>query len=112
MRLGRHAVVIGGSMAGLLAARVLADHFDQVTVLERDAYPADPGPRKGVPQARHLHVLLMRGQVALEDFFPGLRQELIAHGASLIDAARDLNWLTPAGWGPRFESGLTYIACS
>jgi phytoene dehydrogenase-like protein len=33
-RLGAHAVVIGGSMAGLLAARVLADHFDRVTILE------------------------------------------------------------------------------
>src|SRR5262249_49154621 len=57
-----HAVVIGGSMAGLLAARVLARHFECVTVLERDHFPAAPAPRKGTPQARHAHVLLGRGQ--------------------------------------------------
>ena len=57
-----HAVVVGGSMAGLLAARVLAAHFDRVTIVERDALPATPTFRKGVPQARHVHVLLGRGQ--------------------------------------------------
>src|SRR4051812_18541697 len=98
-----HAVVIGGSLAGLLAARVLADSFDRVTVLERDRYPADPGPRKGLPQARHLHVLLARGQCVIERLFPGFRDEVVAHGATLIDAAGDLAWLTPAGWGPRFD---------
>src|SRR4029077_19797333 len=69
---GRHAVVIGGSMAGLLAARVLAEHFDRVTVLERDRYPEGPAPRKGTPQARHAHVLLGRGQLILQDLFPGI----------------------------------------
>src|SRR3954471_11017692 len=109
---GRHAAVIGGSLAGLLAARVLANHYDTVTVLERDRYPAEPGPRKGVPQARHLHVLLARGQRVFEGYFPGIRQEMLGHGATLIDAARDLAWLTPAGWGPRFDCGLNYVACS
>ncbi len=109
---GEHAVVIGGSLAGLLAARVLADHFARVTVLERDRYPAEPGPRKGVPQARHLHVLLLRGQRVMERLFPGLVNDMTARGATPIDATRDLAWLTPAGWGPRFDSGLQYIACS
>jgi 2-polyprenyl-6-methoxyphenol hydroxylase-like FAD-dependent oxidoreductase len=112
MRRGEHAAVIGGSLAGLLAARVLSDHFDRVTVLERDRYPAEPGPRKGVPQARHLHVLLVRGQTILERLFPGIRDDLIARGVSLIDAARDLAWLTPVGSGPRFDCGLRYVACS
>jgi 2-polyprenyl-6-methoxyphenol hydroxylase-like FAD-dependent oxidoreductase len=106
------AVVIGGSMAGLLAARVLADRFERVTILERDHYPAEPGPRKGVPQARHLHVLLARGQTVLERLFPGIRTDLISRGAALIDAARDLAWLTPAGWGPRVDCQLCYVACS
>lgn len=111
-RLGEQAVVLGGSLAGLLTARVLTEHFRRVILLERDRYPAEPGPRKGVPQARHLHVLLARGQLVLERLFPGIRDQLVARGASLIDAARDLAWLTPAGWGPRFECGLSYIACS
>src|SRR5690348_8426357 len=50
------AIVIGGSMAGLLVARVLADVFERVTIVERDRFPAGPEPRKGLPQARHIHV--------------------------------------------------------
>src|SRR5947209_18026327 len=55
---GQHAVVIGASMAGLLASRVLSEHFKQVTVIERDRLPQEVQPRKGVPQGRHVHVLL------------------------------------------------------
>lgn len=108
-RSGSHAVVIGGSMAGLLAGRVLADHFDRVTIIERDRYPEGPEPRQGVPQARHLHVLLMRGRMIMERLFPGVSDELLAAGAQLIDPAADLAWLTPAGWGFRFQSGLQML---
>src|SRR5439155_4482176 len=108
----QNALVIGGSLAGLLAARVLLDHFERVTILERDRYPSELGPRKGVPQSRHLHVLLARGQLVLERLFPGMQAEMLAGGATLIDATRDLAWLTPAGWGPRFEGGFNYVACS
>ena len=54
----RHAVVVGGGLAGMLAARVLSDHFDSVTLLERDRFPETPAGRKGLPQGRHAHVLL------------------------------------------------------
>jgi len=80
-----HAVVVGASMARLLAARVLADHFARVTVVERDRPPADPSPRGGVPQGRHVHVLLMRGKQLLEGFFPGLDTELAEAGAPRMD---------------------------
>ena len=63
---GSHALVVGGGMAGLLAARVLAEHFDRVTIVERDRLPAGPEPRGGVPQARHVHGMLMRGRLILE----------------------------------------------
>jgi len=59
---GNHAIVIGASIAGLLAARVLADHFDRITIIDRDQLPQEPEFRAGVPQARHIHVLLVRGQ--------------------------------------------------
>jgi 2-polyprenyl-6-methoxyphenol hydroxylase-like FAD-dependent oxidoreductase len=107
-----HALVIGGSVAGLLAARVLADHFDRVTVVERDHYPAGPEPRKGVPQARHVHILLLRGQQILEQLFPGLEAELAEAGAPAVDWAADCPTLTPAGWGPRFASDLIVRTCS
>jgi len=106
---GQHAVVIGGSMAGMLAARVLSDHFAQVTLLERDVYPETPGPRKGLPQAHHLHILLMRGQLALEHFFPGLVAELEQAGMHRLDHGCDIPVLTPAGWGVSFRSGVTMV---
>jgi flavin-dependent dehydrogenase len=105
-----HAVVLGSSMAGLLAARVLADHFERVTLVERDHLPDTPEYRVGVPQARHAHVLLTRGQVILEELFPGIRRQLVDAGGVEFDAARDLAWLTPAGWGARFTSGLIAVA--
>jgi 2-polyprenyl-6-methoxyphenol hydroxylase-like FAD-dependent oxidoreductase len=109
---GRHAVVIGGSMAGMLAARVLTDHFERVTVLERDLLPETPAPRKGLPQARHLHILLTRGQMAFERLFPGLIEEMVAAGVPRLDAGCDFRWLMPSGWGVPFRSGITILTGS
>ncbi|HWS85365.1 MAG TPA: hypothetical protein VN282_00100 [Pyrinomonadaceae bacterium] len=106
---GGHAVVLGGSLAGLLAARVLAAHFARVTVVERDAYPSDTSVRKGVPQASHVHALMRRGQQVIEELFPGLLDELVADGAHWVDTAGEVAWLTPAGWGTRFPSDLKVI---
>ncbi|HXQ70969.1 MAG TPA: hypothetical protein VN844_10805, partial [Pyrinomonadaceae bacterium] len=107
---GRHAVVLGGSLAGLLAAHVLADHFDRVTLIERDAYTDTPEVRKGIPQANHVHGLLLRGRQVLEEFFPGLQDEMIAAGVPLLDMANDIAWFTRAGWGARFPSELKVLA--
>jgi 2-polyprenyl-6-methoxyphenol hydroxylase-like FAD-dependent oxidoreductase len=76
-----HAVVLGGSMAGLLAARVLADRYRRVTVVERDQLGRDLVSRRGVPQGRHLHALHPRGADILEELFPGLQAEMAEHGA-------------------------------
>ncbi|MFG2004462.1 FAD-dependent oxidoreductase [Spirillospora sp. NPDC048911] len=99
-----HAIVIGGSMAGLLAARVLGDHFDRVTVVERDRFPDAAAFRPGLGQARHLHVLWSRGLEIAEQLFPGLEDELRTAGVPDIRVPADLLWLTPAGWRRRFES--------
>lgn len=106
----RHAVVLGGSLAGLLTARVLADHFDKVTVIERDAYLETTEPRRGIPQANHVHGLLVRGRQILEELFPGLQDEMIAGGAPLVDMANEVAWFTPAGWGVRFPSKFMVLA--
>lgn len=88
---GDHAVVLGGSMAGLLAARVLADHYEQVTLVERDVLPDEGRPRRGVPQSRHAHVLLPRGARSLEELFPGLLRELVDRGAPTADRLSKLH---------------------
>src|ERR1700759_2636159 len=82
---GEHSVVIGSSMAGMLAATVLSDYFDAVTVVERDVLDDGPDNRRGVPQDRQLHGLLMRGAQALEELFPGFLGELVTAGASHFD---------------------------
>jgi 2-polyprenyl-6-methoxyphenol hydroxylase-like FAD-dependent oxidoreductase len=78
---GENAVVLGASMAGLVAARVLADFYRTVTVVERDPLPDNAGVRRGVPQGRHLHVLLQRGARILDELFPGFLDDLVTAGA-------------------------------
>ena len=102
------AVVVGGSLAGLVAARVLADRFRRVLVVERDAFPAAPGSRKGVPQGRHVHVLLKAGEQVLERRFPGILDELGRRGATRVDLAAENRWYHYGGWKVRFPSGITY----
>ncbi|EFH84717.1 FAD-dependent oxidoreductase [Ktedonobacter racemifer] len=81
MKQKTHAIVIGGGIAGLVAARVLTNHFDQVTILERDHYPETPVFRPGVPQGRQVHTMLLKGQQLLESLFPGISAKLYAQGA-------------------------------
>jgi 2-polyprenyl-6-methoxyphenol hydroxylase-like FAD-dependent oxidoreductase len=83
---GGHAVVLGASLAGLMTARVLSERYQRVTVVERDVLPATAEHRRGVPQSRHLHVLLARGAAILEELFPGFVDEAVAAGASTADA--------------------------
>ena len=106
----KHAVVLGGSLAGLLAARVLADHFDRVTLIERDAYAENCETRRGIPQANHVHGLLARGRQILEGLFPGVQDEMIAAGAPVVDMANEIAWFTRAGWGVRFPSEFQVLA--
>jgi 2-polyprenyl-6-methoxyphenol hydroxylase-like FAD-dependent oxidoreductase len=75
-----HAVVIGASIAGMCAARVLSDHYAKVTVFERDDLPEEPGNRTAVPQGRHVHLLMARGAAEFETLFPGILDDMVAAG--------------------------------
>ncbi|MFF4880804.1 FAD-dependent oxidoreductase [Micromonospora sp. NPDC000668] len=77
----RRAVVLGGSIAGLMAARVLSDHAEEVLIIERDPSDMDGEPRPGVPQGSQVHALLPSGQIQLERWFPGVVDEALALGA-------------------------------
>ena len=85
-------------MAGLLAARVLSGDSEHITLLERDTLPRAPEPRKGVPQGRHGHALLLRGQAIMEDLFPGLCAELHAAGAVRVGGGQELAWHHGGDW--------------
>ena len=89
---------MGGSMAGLLATRVLADFFERVTLLDRDAPPDTPETRKGVPQGRHAHALLARGEQILSGLFPGLTADLVAGGGFCADMGADMRWFQFGGY--------------
>ena len=86
------AIVIGASIGGLCAARVLADHFRDVTIIEKDDLTDPLAPRKGVPQGRHTHAILAGGADLLEQFFPGLKADALAAGAIPIDVTREVLW--------------------
>jgi len=91
-KIGDHAVVLGASMGGLLAARVLADAYWRVTIVERDPLPESGLDRKGVPQGRHAHALLPRGTQILDELFPGLLAGLAADGVPVLRAPREFRF--------------------
>ncbi len=101
-----HALVMGASMGGLLAARALSDHFARVTILERDTLPTDESARAGVPQARHVHALLARGYQTLETFFPGIGAALDVRGAINFRWGADMKYLSTGGWVKQFDTGI------
>jgi 2-polyprenyl-6-methoxyphenol hydroxylase-like FAD-dependent oxidoreductase len=97
--LGRQAIVVGAGMGGLTAARALANHFETVLVLERDALPAEAEHRAGIPQGRHVHALLAGGQQALAELFPGFEDDLVRAGAVSLRAGLDVRAERP-GFDP------------
>jgi 2-polyprenyl-6-methoxyphenol hydroxylase-like FAD-dependent oxidoreductase len=101
--IGEHAVVLGASMGGLLAARVLADFYARVTVVERDLLPADPVNRRGVPQGRMIHAVQARGTQIMDELFPGFVDELAAAGVATWDG-RDFSKICVSVGGHRLVS--------
>ena len=95
-KIGDHAVVVGAGMSALLAARVLADAYERVTVVDRDPLPERAADRRGVPQGRHAHALLPRGAQILEELFPGILADLTAAGAPVLGHPREA-WLSFGG---------------
>lgn len=108
----QRVLVIGGSMAGLLAARVLADHFAQVTIIERDQFPIDPVFRPGVPQAHHLHILLKRGQDLMNHYLPDLHASLVRHQANIYDFVEEVRLNTAGNWSPQYFGDMPFYSCS
>ncbi|MGK5637602.1 FAD-dependent oxidoreductase [Streptomyces sp. URMC 126] len=99
------AVVIGAGIAGLQAARVLRDRFEQVTIVERDTLPSEPIPRPGVPQGRQANALLARGRAVIEELCPGFTTRLAAAGARTLDMCRDIRMRLDTGLAPVTQPG-------
>lgn len=106
------AMVLGAGMAGLLAARVLAETYRQVTLVDRDDVGSADGPRRGVPQGRHIHALLPGGQRALDALFPGLTRELVDNGVPAGDQLADTRICVSGHRLQRGDSELTMLGVS
>lgn len=105
-KVGKHAVVIGGSIAGLIAGRILAEHFEQVTILERDQLPADGGSRKGAPQGLHSHIMLKAGELVVAKWFPNFYEELNASGEVPVIDSADISWFHYGVWRLRVRTNM------
>ncbi|MEM9453558.1 MAG: FAD-dependent oxidoreductase [Myxococcota bacterium] len=102
-----HAIVLGASMAGMMAAAALARHARQVTIVERDPLPDTISIRKGVPQGSQPHLLLDRGRQAIEGLLPGFFDEIHGHGARRVDFGRELRWYHNDRWKVSCDTGYT-----
>ncbi|MEO0517955.1 MAG: FAD-dependent monooxygenase [Cyanobacteria bacterium P01_A01_bin.116] len=110
----QQAIVIGGSIAGMLSAKVLSAYFEEVLIVERDSIPNNAAERKGVPQSPQPHILLTQGYRLLEGFFPGLGNDLLAAGAVPIDWGKDFQYYAFGDWGATHEPGtdLKSFSCT
>ncbi|MCC8243872.1 FAD-dependent oxidoreductase [Saccharothrix luteola] len=108
-KVGDRALVLGGSMAGMLAARVLSEAYAEVVVVDRDELVGVAGARRGVPQGRHVHGLLARGLIVLDELFPGFTDGVRAAGVNVGDMGRDLRWYFNGTRLAPVETGL-YVA--
>jgi glycine/D-amino acid oxidase-like deaminating enzyme len=105
--LGKHAIVIGGGIAGMLTARVLSEFFERVTVLERDNIGDSLKSRRSVPQGHHAHFLLKGGEQSMENLFPELVKEMVELGSvPLRILARILS--SPASWNSQEETSISH----
>jgi deazaflavin-dependent oxidoreductase (nitroreductase family) len=106
------AVVVGASIAGLAAARVLSDHYESVVVLERDELPDGSAPRRGVPQGAHSHVLVAAGLRDFERLLPGFRADLVAAGGTVIEVGSELYLSRYNRAWPSVPGGVEFVSLS
>ncbi len=95
------ALIIGASIAGLFAGRILADYFDEVVLIDKEHLDQGPVPRKAVPQGNHLHAILTPTFHMLKRFMPDLIDDLVAGGAHVFDCGK--------GW--KFHIHGNFLAC-
>jgi 2-polyprenyl-6-methoxyphenol hydroxylase-like FAD-dependent oxidoreductase len=107
-----HAIVIGGSIAGLFATRVLSDYFETVTLIERDRMMEERGEHLGVPQSRHTHVLLAKGLEIASQLFPDLVNSLKTKGATELNFSADVRWYHYGGYKVQSQGSVTVLSQS
>jgi 2-polyprenyl-6-methoxyphenol hydroxylase-like FAD-dependent oxidoreductase len=117
-------VVVGGSIVGLIAARILSDHFAEVTIVEPADVPenSDPlrglaensGPLRGVPQSVYLHGLTPGGCLALDQIYgnDSFTTAMRDVGAAYLDFFKHQAVLLPVGWQRCAQSDVEVVCDS
>lgn len=108
----RRVIIIGASIAGSLLARLLADRFDEVVLIDRDTFPDNAFPRVNVPQEHHVHLLLQRGREIMEAFYPGFLSDIEKAGAEVVDLSHGVKWYFGGCWKNRWPTGVSAHYCS
>jgi len=108
----QHAIVLGGSLTGLLTARVLSQYYTQIIIIEKDTVHREPEARKGQPQTRHLHGLLPSGLQVMSRYFTGLLDEITSNGAKVFDFAASMNWYCYGGFRKSFHIDIKSVSIS
>jgi 2-polyprenyl-6-methoxyphenol hydroxylase-like FAD-dependent oxidoreductase len=108
----QRAIVIGASVAGSMVAKLLADRFEQVVLIDRDRFPHSATPRTTVPQEYHVHLLLQRGRQIMECLYPGFLAEIEAGGAEIVDLSHGVKWCFGGCWKSRWPTGVTAHYCT
>lgn len=108
----QHAIVLGGSIGGLMTARVLSDYYKKVTIIEKDKVIFAPETRKGQPHAKHLHSLQYVALNAILKYFPNLKKQLINQGGIEIDLINSLNYYSHGGFKKKFNIGKNVVSTS
>lgn len=113
--IGSRAIIIGASHAGLCAARVLSDHFEEVLLFEKDARPDGYVTHPGVPAGKHIHVLQAGAQMLLEEMFPAssplgsFRDQMVAAGSVHFDSGVGFRVFGPGGYNRKEPLGIEVL---
>ncbi|MFF3014870.1 FAD-dependent oxidoreductase [Streptomyces sp. NPDC057939] len=102
-------LILGGGLSGTLAAAALAPYSDGVDIVERHALPDTPRARRGLPQARHAHMLWSGGADAIESLLPGTMEMWLGAGAHRIPLPNGMVSLSPGGWYRRCWPEAQYL---
>ncbi len=110
--LGRRAIVIGGSIAGLMSAKLLSNRYKSVVVIDKDTLDVFPENRKMVPQSHHVHIVLKAGEEGLNQIFPGFSEDMLALGSVRIDMSQEMVSCSALGVAPKWKSDISLLSQS
>lgn len=110
--LGQRAVVIGGSIAGLLSAKALSPFYREILIYDKDTLNVYPNNRKMTPQSHHVHIVLKAGEDGLNQLLPGFTDRMLSTGSTSIDMTQEMVSCSALGIAPKWKAGIQLLSQS